>query len=160
MRSLEERFWSKVDQNGPLMPGMTTCCWSWIAARIPEGYGSFRLPGRHQVGAHRVSWMLHNRLEEASELCVLHRCDNRTCVRPEHLFLGTKGDNIRDAKSKGRNARGEKHGRAKLTQALVVEIRHRRDLGESGKLLAQAFGISDVMVYKIAKRQAWAHVEG
>lgn len=74
-------------------------CWEWQAARDRRGYGLIRFRGAlHR--AHRVSWALaHGELPTA---CVLHRCDNRSCVRPEHLFLGTQGDNVRDARDKGR----------------------------------------------------------
>jgi hypothetical protein len=155
---LEDRFWSKVDKNGPVMPGMDDPCWVWTAGGIPQGYGSFGFGGSNQVGAHRVSWALHHGGELPGDLCVLHHCDNRRCVRPDHLFLGTKGDNIRDARQKRRNAHGERHGRAKLTDDLVREIRRRRRSGESGKFLAVEFNVSDTMIYKIAKYQAWTHV--
>lgn len=95
---LATRFWSKVLK--------TDGCWLWMGARHPQGYGNIGLPkdenGRYPIGkAHRVSWELHNGPIPAG-LLVMHRCDNPPCVNPDHLFVGTVGDNVRDSASKGR----------------------------------------------------------
>lgn len=93
----KERFWKLVSVTGPLD------CWEWQGYVDKQtGYGDFcyEYPSRH-VGAHRFSWTLvHGPIEDG--LCVLHRCDNRVCVNPAHLFLGTKDDNNQDMISKGR----------------------------------------------------------
>lgn len=156
-KALESRFWAKVEPAQCVHLGFEAPCWVWVGSHIPEGYGALWVDGQ-QLGAHRVSWELH-RGEIPKGLCVLHKCDNRSCVNPDHLFLGTKLDNIRDAKEKGRNARGASHGSAKLTDDDVVSIRRRRAAGESGKKLAAAFGVSDTMIYKIASHKAWQHVK-
>ncbi len=90
----QQRFWSKVDvQSGD--------CWNWTGAlSSSNGYAAF-WDGERQVVAHRFSWELRNG-PIPDGLCVLHRCDNRRCVNPNHLFLGTKSDNTRDMLSKGR----------------------------------------------------------
>lgn len=87
-------------------------------------------------------------------LMVLHRCDNRPCVNPAHLFLGTAADNAHDRDAKGRGARGERQGQKKLTWAAVRAIRerYRRGLGAG---LAREFGVSGAMVSIIIHRKGW-----
>lgn len=96
-----ERFWSRVDKHGPTMTHMRTKCWEWLGACVSGGYGSLWVEGRNW-SAHRYAWFLAHGTDPAT--CVLHRCDNRKCVRPLHLFEGTHLDNVRDCISKGRNA--------------------------------------------------------
>jgi HNH endonuclease len=85
-------FWSKVAK--------TDHCWTWEGSRHPQGYGTLSV-GRKTVRAHRFSYELANGPFDAS-LDVCHHCDNPSCVRPDHLFLGTARDNMRDASRKGR----------------------------------------------------------
>lgn len=90
-----ERFWSKVARTQN-----EADCWLWLGATRAGGYGSIKV-GRKLEMAHRVSYLLaHGSIDEG--LCVLHRCDNPSCVNPSHLFLGTKKDNTADRISKGR----------------------------------------------------------
>ncbi|RPJ19493.1 MAG: HNH endonuclease, partial [Planctomycetaceae bacterium] len=117
-RALAERFWEKVRK--------TDGCWEWTAFLV-HGYGQFQRS--RAIGpqrAHRVSWELHNGPIPAG-MCVCHRCDNRRCVRPDHLFLGTYADNSADMIRKGRARKGSRPGQAnhmsKLTDADVARIR-------------------------------------
>ena len=113
-KTLEERFWSKVDKSGD--------CWIWTAYKRPDGYGQFGFEGT-QHKAHRVSWVLANGTIPEG-LHVLHRCDVRECVNPEHLFLGTNTDNMRDMIEKGRQSKGLKH-RAKCAPPRTATIQSR-----------------------------------
>ncbi len=162
---IETRFWTKVDRSaGP------EACWPWRGYIRTDGYGQFALTHRRPARAHRISWELaHGEIKNG--LWVLHRCDNPPCVNPDHLFLGTHADNEADKVNKGRQARGpsngmvlhpdrrprgSKHGRAKLTDEQVLEIREsweRRSCTQSA--LAAKFGVSISTISLIIKRRRW-----
>jgi len=162
--SQEERFWAKVSKKGPIpkhCPGIGEC-WIWTAACYPSGYGMFYLNGR-LTGAHVASWILaHSPVPRGLHIC--HHCDNHLCVRPDHLFIGTRSDNMRDMHSKGRGggrgACGERNGHAKLTGDQVLAIRHRFDAGERGVALATEFGITQNIVSRVVTGASWRHVGG
>ena len=128
---LVERFWSKVDKSGE--------CWIWLGSRFgPDGYGAFAINAKNQ-GAHRVSWELTNG-PIPKGLMICHTCDNRPCVRPDHLFLGTALENWHDMDRK--NRRGHP-GMRKLTLDLVATIRHRYAAGGiSVRKLAKEYGVN------------------
>jgi HNH endonuclease len=99
----EDRFWAKVDKNGPIpdhCPGLGPC-WIWIGTKSDNGYGlSFYFGSRPATRAHRVAWFLYHR--SLPTYLVLHRCDNPLCVKDTHLFEGTHADNMADMRSKNR----------------------------------------------------------
>lgn len=155
---MAERFWSKVNKNGnepAHVPGIGRC-WEWTASKDPLGYGFFRRAhGENMSRAHRVSWELSG--QETDGLLVLHRCDNPSCVRPSHLFLGTDMDNCRDRDSKGRanTLRGTANRNSKLTEELVLEIRASK---ETVTAIARRFGVGWTTVSHVLKRENWRHI--
>jgi len=143
-----DRFWSKVTK--------TDNCWEWQAKRTPLGYGQFWSAAQKTELAHRAAWRItHGPIEPGKLVC--HRCDNRACVRPDHLFLGTDLDNYHDAARKGRVAyrSGAKNGNAKLTLAQIADLRARYVPGVTPlKDLAREFGITRSHVSHIVKGRA------
>jgi hypothetical protein len=146
------QFWARVNK--------TETCWLWTGATLPFGHGHL---GRRVDGvnvdhlAHRFAW-------EAtygpipSDACVLHRCDVPACVRPDHLFIGSKADNNQDRTSKGRGHIGERHPSAKLTADKVRQLRELYAKGLTQRALADRFGVSQIVVSRIVRRVAWKQV--
>lgn len=156
------RFWAKADKSED--------CWYWTASRSRKGYGSFRFYGKTSQ-AHRVAWIL-TKGNIPDGLCVLHRCDTPSCVNPRHLFLGTFSDNTADMISKNRHgcghgsilhtarvSRGEKHFRAKLTEADVRDICKKYASGNTTqRKLAAFYGIDHAGIHRIIHGEKWKHV--
>lgn len=141
--------------------GEPDACWNWPGTIATSGYGSFGAE-RLSLYAHRASYELHHGTTIPKGLFVCHHCDNKVCVNPGHLFLGTHAENIRDAASKGllignRLTRGEAHHKSKLTEEKVREIR--RSTATHRELSAR-YGVRTNMIYRIRARIAWKHVEG
>jgi hypothetical protein len=159
-------FWTKVDKNGP------NGCWLWTDACNSTGYGHFTFYPYRQVAAHRFSYELtHGPIPDGLFVC--HSCDNRRCVNPDHLFLGTCADNMRDAHAKGRYRtgddhnsrlhpeslrRGEDHPHAKLTTEAVILIRQDYASGITRKALAARYGVSVDAIARVVRHQLWRHV--
>ena len=137
-KPLRERFDAKYQI---VEPGG---CWVWMDNIGNHGYGQMRVGSlanrtRGIKTAHRISWEIH-RGQIPSDTCVLHRCDNKSCVNPEHLFLGTNADNSRDMVKKGRALTGERNPNAKITNAQVFHIRMMR--GElTHRQIGKMFGV-------------------
>jgi len=150
--SQEERFWARVKK--------TSKCWLWTGCIIKDGYG--QCPGKDfpEYTAHRFSWHLHNG-PIPDDLQVLHRCDVANCVRPDHLFLGTQLDNMRDRNEKGRAnvARGPQKKSTKLTPAKVRAIRKKLAKGVIWRLVAEEYGVSESCIQGIKDGKNWAWVE-
>lgn len=155
-RPNDERFWEKVDKNGPVVRDGLTPCWIWIGSLGTTGYGQFNFDGRTRK-AHRAAFALLG-VEPDPKLDLCHRCDNTRCVNPDHLFLGTRQENVDDMKAKDRGPRGERAGNAVLTDAAVVEIRRRCAAGEKQKDVGADYGVGQDSVSLIVNRKQWAHV--
>ena len=153
MKTTEERFWEKVDKSGE--------CWEWTACKVRNGYGQFKLDGRPQQ-AHRVSWRLaHGDIPQGEGYhgtCVCHTCDNPSCVRPDHLFLGTNADNLQDMAEKGRSTLGSLHPNAKLTEEDIPLIREYLRYGCTQKYIGSLFGVRSNQISRINTGKSWSHI--
>lgn len=148
MTALGERFWVKT------IPEPNSGCWLWMAARNYQGYGQFKVAG-HQVQAHRVALRLSG-VAVGDDDKVLHRCDTPPCVNPDHLWIGTCAANAADMVAKGRQAKGERNAKAKLTQDEVNEIRTRYSEGAiTQAALSREYEVSDVMISYIVHGKNW-----
>lgn len=141
---LEKRFFSKT-------ASLDGSCLTWQAKKNKKGYGLFSVRSV-EFGAHRVAYRLAHGLIPPG-MCVLHRCDNPSCVSASHLFLGTNSDNIADRIEKGRSNR--KPRRALTTLAQVEEVRQRFDRGEKHHEIASAMGLPARRVRAIAHKETW-----
>jgi hypothetical protein len=136
-----ERFWTKVQK--------TETCWLWTATKNSDGYGMLNADRKNQL-AHRLSYeMAYGEIDPG--MCVMHLCDVRACVNPEHLWLGSITENNRDCQEKGRR----KPVARKLNVAKVELIRRLVRKGETREAVAAKFGVSGRMVGKIVSREAW-----
>lgn len=156
---LRKRFWDRVDQTDGLGPKGD--CWHFIGASRGVGYGAFKVKAGLVIDAHRLAWMLYNRIEgvpSGHDIC--HRCDNRQCVKPDHLFVGTRSENMIDAREKGRL--NHRHGRqiptATLTDEMVSDGRRRFTAGETYKAIAESYGVDCETLRKALRGEAWKHV--
>lgn len=135
----------------------TDTCWIWKGFVTGSGYGQVRLPwpSRRKTGAHRLSYMVHvGSIPPGAVVC--HTCDEPLCVRPDHLFIGTQKDNQEDMVKKGRSARGECCGSAKLTWDKVRSIRSAYSDGNiTQKGLGLEFGIDQSVICRILTGKIW-----
>lgn len=164
----EKRFWQQTRSGYP------DECWVWIGTLNRLGYGRIGLGGKNAkiIAAHRASWVLHQG-EIPAGMHVLHSCDNRKCVNPAHLSIGTHAENMRDRDAKGRQAkglrngrhthpeatvRGDRHPKATLKCGDVLLIRAAYKAGRTRAELARAFGVSHNNVSYVVSRKTWAHL--
>lgn len=135
-------------------------CWPWTASKDTDGYGQSTIYEgdiQKRILAHRLAWMVaHGPIPDG--LWVLHTCDNPSCCNPSHLFLGTVLDNKRDSIKKGRHVHGETHGRAKLTDEIVILIKQLFADGYCRKRLARKFNVSYSLIQKLIHHDLWRHV--
>ena len=154
-----ERFWALADDSGG-----NDACWPWEGTvDRKSGYGGFQVDSKKKL-AHRVAWELTFGIipehDSFHGMVVCHSCDNRSCVNPGHLFLGTQSANIKDRDQKNRRAdtHGQNHPSTRLTNADALEIRRLAADGVMQKDLADRFGISRGMVSMIVNRKNWTHI--
>lgn len=165
-RSAEDRFWSKVDKTSD-----SNGCWIWIGFIGNDGYGQFSSCQRTHIRAHRYSYEIHYG-EIPNEKLVCHTCDNRTCVNPSHLWLGTTKENLQDASKKGRldgintwsegqpYTRGSRNGMSILTEEDIPVI---RELYASGEFLqseiGKMYGVTNSAISGILRGRTWKHIK-
>lgn len=148
-----DKFWAQVQKSDG--------CWEYTGSRMSQvPYGELNVAGR-KITAHRYSWELTCG-PIPTGLSVCHRCDNPPCVRPDHLFLGTQADNIRDMwqKRRGRIVQqfGEQHHNAKFTAEQIHQIRARVAAGESRRALGREFRVHHGTIRSIVNRSTWSHL--
>ncbi len=155
-------FWGRVDKSaGP------EGCWYFGAQRGPR-YSRIPGPAGKKVRGHRVALALSLGVDLDKMGLALHRCDNRPCCNPSHLFEGTQADNMRDMSRKGRAcysgpglnvARGSHSGHARLTEKQVVEMRRLYARGALQRELAQKYGVSQSVISEALRGLTWSHVK-
>lgn len=155
--NLQERFESKI------MPEPMSGCWLWTGCLLGKnnnGYGYFSINNKPRV-AHRVSYQIYIG-EIPDGLLVCHTCDQRSCVNPQHLFLGTYADNANDMISKGRNtkirARGESASNSKLTNTEVLKIRELHGSGVKVRDISNMFSVTKENINAIIRGKTWKHL--
>jgi hypothetical protein len=133
-------------------------CWTWQGCKNRYGYGVI-VNRRRPLLAHRVAWEAHHAEPIPPGACICHSCDNRACVNPAHLFLGTNSDNVADMVAKSRQARGSSNSKARLTEGRVREIRALYGKGDiTLHQLSRRFGVSHAAIHYAVTRQTWRHV--
>lgn len=163
----EDRFWNAIDKTSSV-----TNCWLWKGPLLSSRYGQFFTSGK-MFRAHRVSFILSGGDDLCNGSLVLHRCRNRHCVNPAHLYSGTQKQNCADREKDGTVARGNRHGshqhpeivqgesngNSKLTESLVRAMRIMRSTGISYKQLGRIFGVTNVHAAYVCKGKNWSHVK-
>jgi HNH endonuclease len=164
---LHERFWARVNKNGPTVREELGACWVWtgcaMSSRRLQDYGVLGV-GRKKVLTHRLSFEIANGEGAADGLDVLHRCDNTRCVNPAHLWLGTQADNNADMVTKNRrrgsSLRGERSPGARHSEAAIARFASLVMGGMSVAAAAAASGVSQPTAFGVASGKTWRHVTG
>ena len=150
--AMEERFWMKV------MKSDGDGCWEWLGKIHDHGYGLFSAHSR-VLRAHRVAWEFENGPIPAGHV-VRHRCDNRKCVRIDHLLIGMQGHNMDDALNRKRITKrlGEQVASAKLNPEKVRWIRNQHAAGMPKATMARSLNVSSTTVNSVLAGITWSHI--
>jgi hypothetical protein len=148
MSPVLDRLMAKVS------PCPITGCWWWTGSYQKSGYGQFN-PSGTPMAAHRAMWITVN--GNPGPLFVCHRCDNRACVNPSHLYAGAPSENTRDMMVRGRMRGGPRRGPV-LSRGDVLAAREMRAAGLTSRLIAQALGVSESCANRAASGGTWRHV--
>jgi hypothetical protein len=153
---MEIRFWRFVDKK------LDHECWYWIGNKNTKGYGQFSVGAKAQgsEGAHRISWKLHNQQDIPSKMHIMHKCDNPSCVNPNHLTIGTAKDNTQDMIQKGRKRTvapvGDLNGKAILD---AEKVRLIRSSTLNHAALGRQLGVSPNCIRGVRTGRTWSHIE-
>ena len=145
----EQRFWRKVNKSDG--------CWNWIGAYSNQGYGRISVHGK-QMQAHRAAWIIaHGQIPPG--MCICHHCDNRKCVRADHLFLGTPADNTLDMVRKNRQSApsGARHHLSKISIKMAKIAKHMICNGATQTATAKALGVSQMTIWSIIAGRHWTN---
>ena len=146
-------IFERLDRNS--IPVTECGCQIWTGGLTQDGYGEIKINGKKER-AHRVSWR-ENKGKIPPRMCILHRCDTRPCINPDHLFIGTRPDNVEDMDKKGRRkvGLGENHGHSKLTKEDIIAI---RTMPGTAREIAQKFGVAHSGIVRIKQGHIWKSV--
>ena len=156
------RFWSYVDKKS------VEECWEWKSYKGAGNYGHFYLNGK-QIPAHRISWILENgpipeNDSNDNRICACHKCDNPSCVNPNHLFLGTDLDNMKDRDRKGRRTPfspiGNKNGNSTVSIETIKEIELLLKQGSKNVEIANQLDVSEALVSNVKHKNHWSQRQG
>lgn len=153
--TLEKRFWRFVTKKSE------SECWQWEGQILSNGYGRISLGAKKlgAEGAHRVSWRLANKKDIPQGLYVMHKCDNPSCVNPNHLTIGTPKENTQDMIQKGRKRNvaplGNENGKALLDAEKVLLI---RSSNLSHAELARQLKVSPNCIRGVRIGRTWSHI--
>lgn len=135
-------------------PNPETGCWEWQRYRKPSGYGTIAFEGKPYYHAHRASYAeFVGPIPDG--MWVLHKCDNRPCVNPDHLFLGSMQDNVDDRNRKKRQARGDQVGTSKLTWPIVRQIKNELAAGQTCREIGKRYSVHKSTIERIRSGESW-----
>jgi hypothetical protein len=150
MKPLSIRFFAGIKK------GCAGGCWEWQKSLNHKGYGQMSRGrrGERPITTHRASWLIHfGPIPEG--MMVLHKCDNRKCVNPAHLFVGTAKDNTADMFNKGRGSEGDRHPNAKITAKIAIRIRRLRTGGFRPMQIARRLKLPPGVVRHVCQGTTW-----